>query len=264
MAMKTKSTRQCGQDPCEAGQDIQTVRISCAVDVPDLYKCERTMYTIRICLPYSMDSIKSYLASGNRDLDWPRFEPYYIPELHLNFAHARIRRMTLFNMNIYEVTNYKINNVVADDKVSMITFDAYFPRICMYARYDIEYLEHNRYFRISGDSINMRFWDVTATIDMDGIFYNNTNGEEMFRVSRVLIKFSVKDPQFYIYLSDEDDIKTISSLADYMNNNTEEMAEDIRFVVNTIVADIIKKTANSIYTKFPIKTLMPNYRLSDY
>ncbi|EFN81435.1 hypothetical protein EAI_04922 [Harpegnathos saltator] len=228
--------------------------------LPDLYKCERERYAVQDCLPSSMLSIKSYLADGIQDLNVVPFEPFYVHELPLNFAHTRIRRMTFFNMTIYGLTDYKINNVVTNDEVSTITFEAYFLRLSTHSCYDIDYLQHDQYLTINGDRMNMHFSDVTATICIKGVFYNNTNGKEMFRVSKVLVKFSVKNAEFYAYPPNPNDVKTVNSMNDYMNNNSKEMAKDARLEINTIVAAIIEETANNIYTKFPIETLMPDYR----
>ncbi|EFN81431.1 hypothetical protein EAI_04918 [Harpegnathos saltator] len=108
------------------------------------------------CLLLSIASIKSHLVRDVQDLDLPPFDPYEIAELPFNFAFERIKSMMLFNVIIYGLMDYKINNVMANYEVSMITFDAYFGQLSVYADFMIDYIsEQNRHFKISRKFINI-------------------------------------------------------------------------------------------------------------
>lgn len=133
----------------------------------------------------------------------------------------------------------------------------YFPLVRLLATYNISGTILAIPIKRAGDTLRGNFTGITADITIDGSCYTkNCPTLNYITVHRVFVKLRIEEAQTYMD-NLGNNIFVTRSINSYLNKHWEIIAREILPPIQLTVSHVILTTVNKIYSRFPIKTLMP-------
>ncbi|KAL5278517.1 hypothetical protein ACFFRR_003257 [Megaselia abdita] len=218
--------------------------------------CQRSSVNLNDCVQDSIESLIPMLSKGIPELFIPPLDPLHIPEVTLEEnSGAVVFSSSYKNISVKGLSRFGISSVEVNPKIPEFRFKFYFPEIQIKANYSVT--GKIMLMPLQGDGlVRANFTDVDATVLMTGRLIEKDEHKHI-EVIKIHPEYTIGGSKVHLENLFNGDEKLGSAMNSFLNENWKSVSEEIRPIMEELMASMLDNTASKLFNAFSFDTLLP-------
>ncbi|KAB0797581.1 hypothetical protein PPYR_08574 [Photinus pyralis] len=229
-----------------------------SVTLPSFLRvCHQSDPKLNECIKEAVQKIKPLLADGLPEFDIPSLEPLHISEILIDHgAGALALKSTYTDIKVYGPSQFVLKSVKIDLKKDRVRLKLWLPHLRVVSQYSMNGRMLMMPISGKGESCgNYSNIDVTVTLQGQRI---TKHGDVYFNIKDFYVDFVLGHATIKLENLFNGDKHLGDTMNSFLNDNWQNVAKEIKPVLEDNVAKIFKKMANRIFSKYPLNVILPD------
>ncbi|KAK9503718.1 hypothetical protein O3M35_010220 [Rhynocoris fuscipes] len=225
--------------------------------IPSFIKiCKRTDPNLDECVKDSVEKIRPHLSKGIPELGIPGCEPLILPEIIMNQGKGSVSVQSKYsNIKIFGPSQFILKSVKLDLDNDKVKIKLWLPRLETSGDYTIN--GRILMLPIAGQGISRgNYSDIEATAIMEGEKFIK-GGKTYYNVKEFWVDFNIGHASVHLSNLFNGDQQLGEAMNEFLNENWQNVADEMKPVLEKTIGDLFKKFSNRIYHKYPLDELLP-------
>ncbi|XP_055850550.1 protein takeout [Episyrphus balteatus] len=218
--------------------------------------CRRSDPNLNGCIKNCVEDLRDRMPVGIPQLHIPPLEPLLVPEVKLDQDSGAVYlHSTYKDIEIRGLSQFDVENVIANIKNNTLTMQLRFPKINLKANYSLR--GKIMMMPLLGEGICMaNLSDVQVLANVVGSRYLR-KGNEHLKIDDVKIRYNIGDTKIHLDNLFNGDNTLGEKMNDFLNENWRSVSEEMRPIMEDAMAEVLRQTTEKLFQIYTYDQLLP-------